>query len=82
MNHKENYANLLSTLTNVETKGNNTIIIADCMRFLGQCIRELEQEEEKHRVEKMTAESKAEADEESTEETVEEGEEDVCHQQG
>lgn len=45
MNHKENYAKLFNTLANVETKGTNTIIIADCMRFLEQCIRGCEQEE-------------------------------------
>ena len=45
MNLRENYGKLLNTLSNVETKGANTIIIADCMRFLEQCIRNCEQEE-------------------------------------
>ena len=38
MNHKQNYTNLLNAISGVETKGNNTIVIADCMRFLAQCI--------------------------------------------
>ena len=38
MNHKENYTNLLNVISGVETKGNSSIIIADCMRFLAQCI--------------------------------------------
>lgn len=45
MNHKENYAKLLNTLSNIETKGNNTIIVADCMKFLAQCVQECEQHE-------------------------------------
>ena len=31
---------LHATLMNIETKGNNTIIMADCLRFLDQCINE------------------------------------------
>jgi hypothetical protein len=45
MNHKENYTNLLNTISGVETKGNSSIIIADCMRFLAQCIEACEKYE-------------------------------------
>jgi hypothetical protein len=38
MNHKQNYTNLLNAISGVETKGNSSIVIADCMRFLAQCI--------------------------------------------
>ena len=47
MNHKENYARLLNTMATVETSGNNTIIVADCLRFLAQCINECEKQEVK-----------------------------------
>ena len=46
MNHKENYSRLLNNLSTIGTKGNDTLTMADCMRFLGQCIRECEKEEE------------------------------------
>ena len=32
--------NLHQTLCLVETKGNSTVIMADCLRFLEQCIQE------------------------------------------
>lgn len=43
MNTKENYTKLRNTLSIIETKGNNTLIMADCLKFLDQCIRECEQ---------------------------------------
>ena len=45
MNHKENYTNLLNTLSIIETKGSNTLIMADCLKFLEQCVRECEKAE-------------------------------------
>lgn len=47
MNHKENYRRLSNTLAIIETKGNNTLIMADCLKFLEQCIRGCEQAESK-----------------------------------
>lgn len=45
MNHKENYSNLLNALSTITTKGNDTLTMANCINFLGQCIRECEQAE-------------------------------------
>lgn len=42
---KKKLMNLRNTLNLVETKGNNTLIMADCLRFLEQCIAECEQVE-------------------------------------
>lgn len=39
--------NLHQTLCLIETKGNSTIIMADCLKFLNQCIQECEQEQPK-----------------------------------
>lgn len=64
MNHKENYSNILSALSTITTKGNDTLTMANCMNFLGQCIGKCEQEE------KEREQAAAEA---------EEGEEDVSH---
>jgi len=61
MNHKENYAKLFNTLVDIETKGENTMIMAGCLQFLSQCIRGCKQAE-------VEAELKAET------ETPEEGE--------
>lgn len=36
----ENLISLRNTLSLVETKGNNTLIMADCMRFLERMIAE------------------------------------------
>lgn len=47
MNHKANYAKLLDAISTVETKGDSTIVIANCMRFLAQCINECEKQEVK-----------------------------------
>lgn len=43
MNHKENYTKVKNTLAVIETKGNNTLIMADCLRYLEQCIQECDQ---------------------------------------
>ena len=45
MNHKENYQKLQSTLGLISTKGNDTLIMADCLKFLEQCKQECEQAE-------------------------------------
>lgn len=45
MNHKENYGKVLNTLATITTKGNDTLTMATCMNFLGQCIMECEQTE-------------------------------------
>lgn len=45
MDHKKNYNRLRNTLNIIETKGNNTLIMADCLKFLEQCIRGCEQTE-------------------------------------
>lgn len=34
----ENLMRLKNTLMNVETKGNNTLIMADCLRFIDQMV--------------------------------------------
>ena len=68
MNHKENYAKLLNTLVMVETKGTNTIIVADCLKFLEQCINECIQEEKNQRIDEIMAMEKAESAEKMAEE--------------
>lgn len=45
MNHKDNYGKLFNTLLTVGTKGNDTLIMAECLKFLSRCIKECEQEE-------------------------------------
>ena len=34
----ENLVRLKNTLMSVETKGNNTVIMADCLRFIDQMV--------------------------------------------
>ena len=36
----ENLVRLKNTLMNVETKGNSTVIMADCLRFIDQMVEE------------------------------------------
>ena len=36
----ENLVRLKNTLMNVETKGNSTMIMADCIRFIDQMVEE------------------------------------------
>lgn len=38
---KEKLINLYNTMILVETKGENTLIMADCIKFVRQCIGEL-----------------------------------------
>lgn len=66
MDHKENYSNLLKALSTITTKGNDTLVMANCMNFLGQCIEECEQAERER--EQSAAEAVKEV------ETAEEGE--------
>ena len=47
MNHKENYTRLQNTLAEVETKGRNTLIIAECLKFCDMCINECDIEEKR-----------------------------------
>ena len=48
----ENLVRLKNTLMNVETKGNSTVIMADCIRFIDQIVEaysaEPKREEENH----------------------------------
>lgn len=39
---RDKLVQLQSTLSLIETKGENTLIMADCLRFLNQCIAECE----------------------------------------
>lgn len=43
MNTKENLIKLLNTMQLVETKGESTVIQADCMRFLKEIISSYEE---------------------------------------
>lgn len=47
MNHKENYQMMRNTLGLISTKGNDTLIMADCLKFIEQCIKECKQAEMK-----------------------------------
>ena len=51
MNMNEKLTQLYSTLMQIETKGESTLIMADCFKFLGQCINECEQAEEEQATE-------------------------------
>lgn len=48
MNAKEQFAKLANTLCQIETKGNNTLIMADCIKFIHQCMNECEEAEKKN----------------------------------
>lgn len=43
---KEKLTQLYNTLCLIETKGNNTLIMADCLKFLEQCINECNEDVE------------------------------------
>ena len=45
MNISEKLTPLYNTLVQVETKGNSTLIMADCLKFLNTLIQESEQEQ-------------------------------------
>lgn len=36
---------LYNTLCQIETKGENTLIMGDCLKFIHQCIQECEEQE-------------------------------------
>lgn len=74
MDHKENYTKLFNTLSRIETKGNNTLIMADCLKFTDQCINECNQEEERRRIAERIALEKAEAAKKEAEAVTEETE--------
>ena len=40
---KDKLIQLKNTLALVETKGESTVIMADCVRFIDQCIKEYEE---------------------------------------
>lgn len=42
--NKQELLQLLNTLKLIETKGDNTLIMADCIKFVSQKIREYEEE--------------------------------------
>ena len=65
MNHKNNYLKVLNTLSGVETKGESTIAVANCLRFLAQCINACDAE---------TAQKAAEAEKKEGEENHEDNE--------
>ena len=44
---KKKLTNLYNTMNLIETKGNSTLLMADCLKFLNQCIQECEQEQPK-----------------------------------
>ena len=43
---KEKLIQLCNVLGTIETKGNNTLIMANCLNFLGDLINECEESEE------------------------------------
>lgn len=42
---KNKLTGLYNTMALIETKGNSTLLMADCLKFLNQCIQECEQEQ-------------------------------------
>ena len=48
----EKLKSLYNTMCQIETKGNNTLIMSDCLKYLHQCIQECEEEELKTSKEK------------------------------
>ncbi len=42
---KNKLISLHNTLSTIETKGASTLVMADCLRFLEQCINECPEEE-------------------------------------
>lgn len=41
---KDKLIQLRNTMAMIETRGESTMIMADCLKFLEQCIRECEQD--------------------------------------
>lgn len=46
---KEKLSQLYNTLALIETKGTGTLLMADCLKFLGECINECNDSEEKEK---------------------------------
>lgn len=42
---KERFIAIYNVLTRIETKGEDTLMMADCLRFIEQCIKECEEQE-------------------------------------
>ena len=42
---KEKFMTIYSVLSMMETKGGQTLLMADCLRFIEQCIKECEEQE-------------------------------------
>lgn len=42
---KEKFIAISNVLSMIETKGEYTIMMADCLRFINQCIQECEEQE-------------------------------------
>ena len=42
---KEKFIVISNVLSMIETKGEHTLIMADCLRFINQCIQECEEQE-------------------------------------
>ena len=45
MTTKEKFISLKNTLGLIETKGENTLIMTDCIKFISWCIQECDQQE-------------------------------------
>lgn len=43
MTTKEKFTRLANALSTIETKGESTLIMADCIKFCHQCVKECEQ---------------------------------------
>ena len=43
MNTKEKFIRLANALSAIETKGESTLLMADCIKFCQQCVKECEQ---------------------------------------
>ena len=42
---KEKFIAIAQVLSMIETKGEHTMLMADCLRFINQCVQECEAEE-------------------------------------
>ena len=42
---KNKFITIHNVLSMIETKGNQTLMMADCLRFVDQCIQECEEQE-------------------------------------
>lgn len=46
---KEKFIAIAKVLSMIETKGEHTLIMADCLRFIEQCIQECEEMEKENK---------------------------------